>query len=399
MAMGQILGAEIASTPPVAGGGRARAGGSSERALESILDGILAVDHEGRITLLNPAAERLLGLRAMTSLDRPLADFAAVDELVDAVLEERERLGQLRVSTRVVEVHRETAELTYVRVASRCLLDHRGEVAGAVFQLQDVTSEHKSDQLKNQYLSIVAHELRTPLTGIKTFSTMMAKGVLGELNERQHGVIETIREQSLRLEHQIDKLVNLGHIDSSEYGQDLERLDLVEVLRQAIAAFEVTAKDREIALEVRLPAGERPVHGDRADLKRALQALVENAIKFTRDGGRVAVGLTDLPADRVRIEVRDDGVGIEPRYHGRIFEKFFQVEDPLTRHHGGSGLGLFFVKNIVEAHGSQVAVDSRLGAGACFSFELSCAAPTTATTDGGRAAETPQSAFPIPGNG
>jgi signal transduction histidine kinase len=217
--------------------------------------------------------------------------------------------------------------------------------------------------------------------------------VLGPLNERQQGIVESIREQSLRLEHQIDKLVNLGHIDSNQYGQDLERFDLVELLRQSVAPFEVTAKDRAIALSVHLPDGERAIEGDRADLKRAVQALVENAIKFTRDGGEVSVSLADIGETGLRVEVADDGVGIEPRYHGRIFEKFFQVEDPLTRHHGGSGLGLFFVKNIVEAHGSQVRVDSRLGEGARISFELSRAEPAAA---GGAsaAAGTPQSAFP-----
>ncbi|MGA0869060.1 MAG: sensor histidine kinase [Planctomycetota bacterium] len=342
--------------------------------LDAVLAGVLAVDREGRITLLNPAAERLLELRSMTSIGRHLDAAGPVGrdgELIAAVLEDLARVTVERPSERVVEIHPGgSAELRYVRLRTRCLRDHRRESAGVVFEMLDVTEEHKTNQLKNQFLSIVAHELRTPLTGIKTFSTMLAKGMLGGLEDRQQQVVESIREQSLRLEHQIDKLVNLGHIDSEEYSQDLEAIDVVDVVRQALGGFEVTARDRAITLLAALPDAPRVARIDRSEVRRAVQALVENALKFTRDGGHVTVTVQDTNAEQLEIAVRDDGVGIEPRYHGRIFEKFFQVEDPLTRHHGGSGLGLFFVKNIVEAHGAAVRVESDLGRGARFSFEL-----------------------------
>ena len=108
---------------------------------------------------------------------------------------------------------------------------------------------------------------------------------------------------------------------------------------------------------------------DRADLRRACQALIENAVKFTPDGGAVQV-VIERRGTEVRFVVRDTGIGIDPRYHRRIFEKFFQVEDPLTRHHGGAGLGLFVAKGIVESHGSRIEVQSQLGRGAEFSFAL-----------------------------
>ena len=112
------------------------------------------------------------------------------------------------------------------------------------------------------------------------------------------------------------------------------------------------------------------VHADRADLRRACQALIENAVKFTPDGGLVAVHVNRDDKGRARFSVRDSGIGIDPRYHRRIFEKFFQVEDPLTRHHGGAGLGLFVAKGIIEAHGSRIEVSSKLGSGAEFAFVL-----------------------------
>jgi len=187
-------------------------------------------------------------------------------------------------------------------------------------------------------------------------------------------VMDSIREQSVRLEHQIDKLINLGHLDSENYGQDTEQFDLREFMITVTAPFEQAAKDRHVTLEFEpalLPIAE--LSADRTDLRRACQALVENAVKFARDGGSVEVSVRE-DGDQLTFVVADNGIGIDPRYHRRIFEKFFQVEDPLTRHHGGAGLGLFVAQGIVAAHGSEIRVTSSLGAGAEFSFALPVAA-------------------------
>ena len=335
----------------------------------NIMDGIVFVDGSEHITLLNPVAEDLIGVKSFMAIGKTLQELSGREDLLAAIREESANLRDLRDSSRVVEVHHTEQDLLYIRVQTSRVVDYRGQIAGTLIVMQDVTAEHKTDQLKNQYLSIVAHELRTPLTGIKTFSTMMAKGSLGPLTDKQVRVVESMREQSLRLEHQIDKLINLGHIESNEYGQDLEVFDLGELIVHATAPFEQPAKDRSIELEVCLPDTEQRIEGDRADLRRAVQALVENAVKFTPDGGKVWVE-TSSETDSIEVIVRDNGVGIDPRYHRRIFEKFFQVEDPLTRHHGGSGLGLFFVQGIVDAHGSAVKVSSKLGNGTKFSFTI-----------------------------
>jgi len=152
-----------------------------------------------------------------------------------------------------------------------------------------------------------------------------------------------------------------------------------------VLPFEQPARDRQIGLTFACEgADDECLFADRADLRRACQALIENAVKFTTDGGTVDVRVVRARDGGLRFVVKDSGIGIDPRYHRRIFEKFFQVEDPLTRHHGGAGLGLFVAKGIVEAHGSRIEVSSRLGEGAEFSFALphrtesAAAAPATA---------------------
>ena len=360
--------------------------------VSSIMDGIVFTDAEGTITLLNPVAEEMLGLRAFMAVGRNLLDLEEGGDLLAAMCESTGRGSDWREVSKTVEVHTDDQDLFYIRMRVSRVVDYRGEVAGTLIQLQDVTAEYKTDQLKNQYLSIVAHELRTPLTGIKTFSSMMAKGTLGPMNDKQARVMESIREQSVRLEHQIDKLVNLGHIESNEFGQDLETFDVADLVEQSVLPFRSPAAERDVSIVVRCDVDEgSKIEGDRADLRRALQAIVENAVKFTADGGHVVVEVEPDDA-HVRFSISDDGVGIDPRYHKRIFEKFFQVEDPLTRHHGGSGLGLFFVKSIVEAHGATVRVDSKLGNGARFSFVLPRIAAERADEEA--VATGPQSAVP-----
>ncbi|MCA8942209.1 MAG: PAS domain-containing protein [Planctomycetes bacterium] len=350
--------------------------------ISNLMDGVVFVDGDGNVALLNTAAEALLGVKSFMVVGRPLTELSDQGDLLDGVLHDIQGLSDERPSmNRVIEVLHTEQDLLYVRARCARITDCQGKSSGVYCTLQDVTADYKTDQLKNQYLSIVAHELRTPLTGIKTFSTMLVKQALGPLSEQQMRVMESIREQSLRLEHQIDKLINLGHLESEDrYGQDLERFEIHELVTTSLAAFPAVAAEHGIQFHVELSEQDGLIEGDRADLRRAIQAIVENAIKFTPEGGKVEVRVTDVDADHVRFSIRDTGSGIDPRYQRRIFEKFFQVEDPLTRHHGGAGLGLFFARGIIEAHGSELTVESELGKGAHFCFVLPIADRTTNET-------------------
>lgn len=338
--------------------------------ITNIMDGIVFVDRGGNVTLMNPAAEDLLGVKSFVAIGKPVASLQGRADLVQTLAADHARLQTQKEVVQTVEVHHNEQDLLYIKCMTSRVLDYRGQPAGVLSVLRDITAEFKTDQLKNQYLSIVAHELRTPLTGIKTFATMLTKGTLGTLGEHQQRVCESIREQSVRLEHQIDKLINLGNLESADYGQDREVFPVAEFAQGLLAPFEQPARDRHIEIGFHSDAADECLFADRSDLRRACQALVENAVKFARDGGRVEVRIATEAGGGLRFGVRDDGIGIDPRYQRRIFEKFFQVEDPLTRHHGGAGLGLFVARGIVEAHGSRIDVSSQLGSGADFSFVL-----------------------------
>ncbi|MFY9341905.1 MAG: ATP-binding protein [Planctomycetota bacterium] len=337
--------------------------------LTNIIDGVVFVDRTGLVALVSPVAEDLLATKTFVALGKPIAELTGRDDLLRAIAADQARVVGRKEVAQTVEVHHREQDLLYIRCTTSRVHDSRGQPAGILTVLRDVTAEFKTDQLKNQYLSIVAHELRTPLTGIKTFATMMGKGTLGSLTERQQRVCESIREQSIRLEHQIDKLIHLGNLESEDQALDRKVFPLSEFATALLQPFEQPARDRRVELAFAGGAGDERLFADRSGLRRACQALIENALKFVADGGHVAVRI-ERTGDDVVFHVTDDGIGIDPRYHRRIFEKFFQVEDPLTRHHGGAGLGLYVAKGIVEAHGSRIEVSSQLGQGADFSFVL-----------------------------
>lgn len=339
--------------------------------ISDIMDGVVVVDADGRVALINPVAEELLGAKAFVAMGHRFDEFTpGCEELTSAVLHDhRELEGDLQIS-RTIEVQSDENELTYVKISTSRVQDCDRNPAGVITVMKDITAEYKSDQLRNQYLSIVAHELRTPLTGIKTFSTLMAGGRLGELTEKQAQAIESIREQSIRLEHQIDKLINLGNLDADTYAQDPEILSVVELLASSVAPFERVAADAGCELRIDSSGVEGiRIQADRTDIKRVVKSLIENAVKFTSGAG-IVTAAAEVIDGKVVLTISDTGIGIDPRYHRRIFEKFFQIEDPLTRHHGGAGLGLFVAQGIVQAHEGRIEVTSELGSGASFRFAL-----------------------------
>jgi two-component system, OmpR family, sensor histidine kinase VicK len=337
--------------------------------IDNIRDGIIFTDSEGQITLLNPVADKLLGVKPIVAIGKRLRQLVVESELLEQIQKDQHQaMMDGDTSERVVEIHQNSA-LLYIQINTTPVHDYKGSFAGILTVLKDVTHEQIAEDNKNQYLSIVSHELRTPLTGIKTFATLLSRGALGELSPNQQGVAQSIREQALRLEHEIDKIICLGRIESGEFAMDLEVFPMVDLLDLAVAPFEQVAREAEVEFRLDMPAFCPLVRADREDLRRALQALIENAIKFTPAGGSVDIDILE-DSDSVIVFVRDNGPGIDKRYQGRIFEKFFQVEDPLTRHHGGAGLGLCVARGVATAHGGEILLESDLGKGACFGIRL-----------------------------
>ena len=227
----------------------------------------------------------------------------------------------------------------------------------------------RASDLKRRFLSAVAHELRTPLTVIKTFVAALQRQASGPLTQDQFEVLGHIQVESDRLAHEIDKLLSLARIESEDFEPDCVAVPVEQILNPIEGRLRARAREMGIELLIRMDDPEALVVADPPDIAQALLALAENALKFTGEGGRVVLH-TEVQDSTLRFEVLDSGIGIDPRHHRDIFDIFFQVENPLTRRYGGAGIGLTYAVRIVEAHGAQVRVRSRLGDGSAFSFHL-----------------------------
>jgi signal transduction histidine kinase len=235
------------------------------------------------------------------------------------------------------------------------------ELARALEQQQEL------DRLKSQFIQNVSHELRTPLAMILGYAELLATGELGELKVEQQGPLEIMVQRAHVLRDLIENITAILENEMREPTQNA--VGLAEVVGEALTDFQVLADQAGLRLHGDLAESVPPVLGDAEHLRRVVDNLIGNALKFTPAGGTIAVSLRGANG-QVMLEVADTGIGIDPEHRRRIFERFYQVDGTTRRTHGGCGLGLALVKEIVERHGGSVRVESQLGQGSTFTVYL-----------------------------
>jgi signal transduction histidine kinase len=310
--------------------------------------------------------------------------YITVAQLDDALLRQkemsasgiRETLGQVLLELKVLTREQlELASVEQVQELQSALRQVNSEleqrVADRTKELQEAYRRlTELDRLKGNFVSNISHELRTPLTKIKGFHSLLVAGDLGELSAEQLEALDVMGRGVAELERLVGDLIQFA---SGARGEMVLRPAMVlvdELLEVVTAVAGEKARARSIRLECAATAGPRSaVKGDAEKLRWVISQLLDNAIKFTPGGGRVASGAT-LSGDRVSFWVEDSGPGIAPDRLAELFEPFHQLDGSATRRQGGTGLGLTLVKMILEAHGTAVTVDTAVGRGSRFAFEL-----------------------------
>jgi len=242
------------------------------------------------------------------------------------------------------------------------------EIQQAYTQLQAL------DRMKSDFLNAISHELRTPLSPILGYAEILLSGGMGSLPAGATRGIQAIADSGKRLLGLIESLLAFIRLDQGNVALSRESVEMNALAASTVEAFRSRAAERRLTLSADIPADLPPVLADPQELASALTHLMDNATKFTPAGGtvtvraRAAAGPEGQPG--VEIAVQDTGIGIPPELHTQIFERFYQADSSLTRQYGGVGIGLAVVKQIVEAHGSRIAVESAAGQGATFRFVL-----------------------------
>ncbi len=258
---------------------------------------------------------------------------------------------------RIVPVRDEAGNIVAIEGIARDIT----EQMRARMQLEEVA------RLKDQMIQNISHELRMPLTIIKGYLGLLLEGALGEVTGTVYEALKTLERRTEEIVAIVDRITTLYGLRLS--GLPIERLSLSELVRRAVALRLDAAKQAGLVLELDLPDEDVLVEGNAEQLTQALDCLLDNAIKFSLSGGRIAVRL-NRKEDMVTVEVTDTGIGIPADKLERIWERFYQVDGSTTRRYGGLGLGLALVKDVIEAHGGTVWAKSSEGQGSTFGFAL-----------------------------
>jgi two-component system, OmpR family, phosphate regulon sensor histidine kinase PhoR len=327
-----------------------RAAGEARAVFYAIADGVLLTDPFGRVTAMNRALEALTGWTEAEARGRPYAEVLPIaTDQVGGPADLVSRYGR-RVP---------------VAVSSAPIFDNRARVVGGVDVIRDVSKEREIDEVKSALISTVSHELRTPLTLIHGFAELL---VLRDMPvERQRASAVEILDASRRLARLIDDLLSVSRMESGRLVLDPRPLDLAAVVERILSPFRAMAARHTLRASV--PAGLPVVWGDPDKVEQILTNLVGNAIKYSPGGGEVLVTVERGEAS-VQVSVRDQGIGMSPRDMGQLFEKFYRVDREEVRRAGGTGLGLYITKRLVEMHGGRLWAESWPGVGSVFHFTL-----------------------------
>jgi two-component system, OmpR family, phosphate regulon sensor histidine kinase PhoR len=338
----------------------ARDRGRTDAILSAVEDGLLAVDHRGVVIMANPTLCRSLGLN--DPVGRHYLEVIRQTE-VGQVLEEVLRTGRRREMEVTLRHLRRGYALTGAPFPGV-----EGTPPGAVLTFHDVTERRRVDQIRRDFVANASHELRTPLTSIRGFVEALEDGALSD-GAHAGRFLGKIRTHADRMAALVADLLELSRLEAGERPPQWETVSPADVLEEVVASLAGLAQTKEMVL-TQGAAGAPPVVTDEDRLRRILENLLENALKYTPTGGHVEVRARRGDAGGVLFEVEDDGPGIAAEHLPRIFERFYRVDKARSRELGGTGLGLSIVKHLAEGMGATVGVRSEPGRGTCFSVAV-----------------------------
>ena len=340
--------------------------------IESMMDGIITTDNNGRIILINTSAEDMLGGRddeifigkdVLKILN--ITEYESIEEILEAedslLVNTSNDSDELLLRAEISKIEKEDKEdLTQMST----------ELEGYIIVLYDVTDQERQEKERREFVSTVSHELRTPLTTMNSYIEALEEGVL-EDKELAPQFIDTIHKETTRMIRMVNELMQLGKMDIKEEHYEKEFIDINKMIEQITDRFALTHPEKNFIKHI----SKTPifVEGDQDKLTQVFDNIVNNAIKYSPNGKNITIRVRqNYHHNRVSISIKDEGVGIPLVHIDKIFNRFYRVDKSRQRSMGGTGLGLALAKTIVEAHKGRIWAQSREGYGSIIFVTLPC---------------------------
>jgi PAS domain S-box-containing protein len=328
------------------------------RVLEAVGDGVFLLDDDGVVRLWNREAELVTGRRRDDALGRPVGELFDRWETIAQEIPVAEGHAPARPVTLPVDCAGRELWLSFVAVRSP---------AGVVYTFRDLSSERRLDEVQSDFIATVSHELRTPMTAVLGAAKTLLRDDIDLAPERRRELLRMIGDQGTRLTQITEEILLASRLERGELRLETSKLDLGELVRATVETMRQRLPS-SISLTTELESNGAAV-GDRDRVEQVLVNLLDNAIKYSPDGGAVVVSTARVP-EAVRVSVKDHGIGIPHPEQSAIFEKFYRADPHLKEVPGGTGLGLYISRELVQRMGGRIGVRSQLGAGSTFFFEL-----------------------------
>jgi two-component system phosphate regulon sensor histidine kinase PhoR len=337
--------------------------------LKGMMEGVLVVDGRGRILMVNDALRGLLSLSKDVSDKMPL-EIIRNAELEGAIRKAIQDGENIALELDLDKTGEKTIEVNVVSILpSNKRMDEESEgIRGAIAVFHDITRLKQLEKIRQDFVANVSHELRTPLTTIKGYAETLLEGALKE--DQAFQFVQVIKRHTDRLTKIVEDLLMLSRIETKEFQLKMEAIPLRDIIDDVFEFVKEPAEKKEISLSRNEIPSSLAVQADRDYLEQILINLLDNAIKYTPEGGRVTVSAIEKDSKEIQFSVEDDGIGIPKEDLSRIFERFYRVDKGRSKEMGGTGLGLSIVKHLVQVHGGRVWVESQPGKGSTFYFTL-----------------------------
>jgi len=345
-------------------GDLAREVSEKEALLSSMIEGVLAIDRDEHVILINQAAQIMLELGPDDALGKfhwEVIRNSEINNLFKEILKTKEQ--------KTVEFQISPLDERTFMVHAAPIRGREANILGVVAVFHDVTEIRRLEKVRMEFVANVSHELRTPLTSIKGFVETLKRGAIDE-RENALNFLDIIERHTDRLNRLITDLLELSRVETGKKKMDFQPIKVEELINRAISHFmEISNKNLQ-KIKCNIPSDLPMVLADEEGVETVLKNLLDNAVKYTPKKGEIKITSTDKDGC-IEIAVVDNGIGIPSKDLPRIFERFYCVDKARSRELGGTGLGLSIVKHIIEAHGGTVGVESEVGKGSRFTFTLS----------------------------